>query len=390
MKFLKDIAVAKKRVLVRVDFNVSLDSSGRVLDDFRLRAALPTIQYLKQQGSKIILMAHLGRPMEIDGKFSLKPVAERLSELLGQEVKLAPDCVGEKTKTMAQALKEGEILLLENLRFRAEEEKNDSEFAKQLAGLGEVYVNDAFGVSHRAHASVAAITGFLPSCAGFLLAKEVENLTRARDKAEHPLCVIIGGAKISTKLKLIRSFLGKAEDVILGGALANTMLLAKGLSLGKSKVEKIEAGELEKLEITSSKIHLPPDAMLCLGKEDGDLCRVGPVGNVEPNEMILDIGPDTEELFSKIISQAKMVIWNGPMGLFEKEAFAGGTLVVALAVANSGAFSVVGGGETVAFLEEKKLVDKFSFVSTGGGAMMEFLCGDKLPGIEALENHFNI
>lgn len=386
MKFLKDIDVAQKRVLVRVDFNVSLDSGGQVLDDFRLRTTLPTIQYLKERGAKIILMAHLGRPDgQVKPEFGLAPVKAHLEKLLGGPIGLAPDCIGEETKTMAQGLKKGEILLLENLRFHAEEEKNDLEFAKQLAALGDVYVNDAFGVSHRAHASVAAITGFLPSCAGLLLAKEIENLTRVRDKAEHPLCVIIGGAKISTKLKLIQSFLGKAENIILGGALANTVLRAKGVAIGQSMTEDVEAKELEKLEITSSKIHLPPDAILCSSKEDSNSCRVGSVGRMEPKEMILDIGPDSEKLFSHIVSRAKMVIWNGPMGLFEKEAFAGGTLTVARAIADSGAFSIIGGGETVAFLEEKQLVDKFSFVSTGGGAMMEFLSGESLPGIVSLD-----
>jgi len=386
MKLLKDMDVAKKRVLVRVDFNVSLGDSGQVLDDFRLRSTLPTIQYLKKQGAKIILMAHLGRPDgQVKPEFGLAPVKAHLEKLLGETVGLAPDCVGEEVAAMVQKLSGGEILLLENLRFHAEEEKNDADFAKQLASLGDVCVNDAFGVSHRAHASVEAITQFLPSCAGFLLAKEIENLARARDRAEHPLCVIIGGAKISTKLKLIQSFLGKAENIILGGALANTVLRAKGVAIGQSMVEDIEAKELGKLEITSSKIHLPPDALLCPDKENSALCRVGPVGKIEPNEMILDIGPDSEKLFSNIIGQAKMVIWNGPMGLFEKEAFAGGTLAVAKAIADSGAFSIIGGGETVALLEEKQLVDKFSFVSTGGGAMMEFLSGDKLPGLEALD-----
>ncbi|MDD2753601.1 MAG: phosphoglycerate kinase [Candidatus Portnoybacteria bacterium] len=386
MKLLKNMDVAKKRVLVRVDFNVSLGDSGQVLDDFRLRATLPTIQYLKQQGSKIILMAHLGRPDgRVKPEFGLSQVKAHLEKLLGEAVGLASDCVGKEVEIMAQDLKEGEILLLENLRFHPEEEKNDADFAKRLAGLGEIYINDAFGVSHRAHASVAAITEFLPACAGFLLAKEIENLSRVRDRAEHPLCIIIGGAKISTKLKLIQSFLGKAEDIILGGALANTVLRAKGMAIGQSMVEEIEVEKLEKLEITNSKIHLPPDAILCHDKNNAALCRVGPVGDVKSDEMILDIGPDSEKLFSNIIGQAKMVIWNGPMGLFEKEAFAGGTLAVARAIADSGAFSIIGGGETVTLLEEKKMVDKFSFVSTGGGAMMEFLCGDKLPGIIALE-----
>ena len=384
MKFLKDIEVAQKRVLVRVDFNVSLDAAGRVVDDFRLRATLPTIQYLKARGAKIILLAHLGRPKDKD-KFSLKPIVEKLSELLSQKVKLAPDCVGEEIKIMAQELKSGEILMLENLRWHPEEEKNDTFFAKQLAALGEVYINDAFGVSHRAHASVAAITQFLPSGAGLLLAKEVDNLTRVRDNPEHPLCAVIGGAKISTKIKLIQSFLNKAEDIILGGALANTMLHAKGIAIGRSFTETIDLPDLKNLEITSSKIHLPLDAVLCENQEGTGAFRIGAVGSTGEQELILDIGPDSQKMFAGIIARAKMVVWNGPMGLFESKSFDGGTISVAQAIVASGAYSVVGGGETVAFLEKLGFIDKFSFVSTGGGAMMEFLSGEKLPGVEALD-----
>ena len=384
MKFLKDIEVAQKRVLVRVDFNVSLDAAGRVVDDFRLRATLPTIQYLKARGAKIILLAHLGRPKDKD-KFSLKPIVEKLSELLSQKVKLAPDCVGEEIKIMAQELKSGEILMLENLRWHPEEEKNDTFFAKQLAALGEVYINDAFGVSHRTHASVAAITQFLPSGAGLLLAKEVDNLTRVRDNPEHPLCAVIGGAKISTKIKLIQSFLNKAEDIILGGALANTMLHAKGIAIGRSFTETIDLPDLKNLEITSSKIHLPLDAVLCENQEGTGAFRIGAVGSTGEQELILDIGPDSQKMFAGIIARAKMVVWNGPMGLFESKSFDGGTISVAQAIVASGAYSVVGGGETVAFLEKLGFIDKFSFVSTGGGAMMEFLSGEKLPGVEALD-----
>ena len=391
MRLLKDADIKNKRVLVRADFNVALDASGRVLDDFRLRATLPTIQYLKEQGAEIILMAHLGRPQDTDkseaisDKFSLRPIAEKLSELLGQEVRLAPDCVGKETALMADQMKPGEILLLENLRWHGEEEKNDIEFAGQLALLGDIYVNDAFGVSHRAHASVAAITGCLPSCVGFLLAKEVVNLTRVRDNPDHPLVAVIGGAKISTKIKLIQSFLNKAEDVILGGALANTMLHAKGIAIGRSFVETEILPELKNLELTNTKIHLPVDAVLCENKEGTGAFRVGAVGSTGEQELILDIGPDSQKLFASIIARAKMVVWNGPMGLFETKSFDGGTIAVAQAVINSGAYSIVGGGETVAFLAKLGFIDKFSFVSTGGGAMMEFLSGEALPGIVALE-----
>ncbi|MEK7160878.1 MAG: phosphoglycerate kinase [Patescibacteria group bacterium] len=386
MRLLEDLAVKNKKVLLRADFNVLIDPAGRVMDDFRIKATLPTIQYLKEQGAKIIILTHLGRPGGVrDMKFSLASVKQRLDELLGENILLAPDCVGEEVKKMSDDLSAGQILLLENLRFYEAEEKNEAAFAAQLASLGEAYINDAFGVSHRAHASVEAITKFLPSGAGLLLQKEVVSLTRVRDNPEAPLCVIIGGAKISTKIKLILSFLGKAQDIILGGALANTVLVAKGIAVGKSFVEKTMLPELGQLEITDTKIHLPVDAVLCSNKDGTGLCRTGPVGKVGEEELLLDIGVDSCALFDSVISRAKTIIWNGPMGLFETAAFSHGTKAVAEAIARSTAFSVTGGGETVAFLEELKLVDKFSFVSTGGGAMMEFLSGDKLPGLAALE-----
>jgi len=384
VKLLKDINVSGKRVLVRVDFNVEIGQAGQILDDFRLRASLPTIKYLLEQQAGIILLAHLGRPTpETKQEFSLAPVAAKFSELLGQQVSLAADCVGETVRQQAQALKPGQVLLLENLRWHKGEEQNDPGFAAELAALGQVYVNDAFSVSHRAHASAEAITHFLPSAAGLLLEQEVLNLTRARDNAAPPLCVIIGGAKISTKANLILSFFDKAQDIILGGALANSVLHAKGVAVGQSLVEDV-GQEIKKLNLGSSKIHLPVDATLCVDKEGVGLCHAGPVGKVGPEELLLDIGPDSARLFAGIISQAKTIIWNGPMGYFENQKFAHGTLAVAQAVAGSGAFSVVGGGETVAFLAKHNLIDKFSFVSTGGGAMLEFLSGQSLPGIEAL------
>ncbi len=389
MKGIKEIEVANKRVLVRVDFNVSLDKQGEVIDDFRLRAVLPTIQYLREQKSKVILMAHLGRPTPENRKeFSLRPVARKLSELLGRKINLASDCIGEETRNQVEQLAEEEVLMLENLRWHPEEEANDFNFAQNLARLGEVYINDAFAVSHRAHASVEAIVKFLPSAAGLLLQKEITNLSRVRDNPGHPLAVIIGGAKISTKIKLIQGFWDKAEDIILGGALANTVLHAKGITVGKSLIEESMIPEVKKLEITDVKLHLPVDAVLCLNKEAAGKCRVGPIGKTETDELILDIGPDSEKMFTQIISKAKTIIWNGPVGFFENDSFAHGTQAVAKAIAGSSAFSVVGGGETVAYLEKIGLVDEFSFVSTGGGAMLEFLTGEKLPGIEALEKKF--
>jgi 3-phosphoglycerate kinase len=276
--------------------------------------------------------------------------------------------------------------MLENLRFHQGEEANDETFARSLAEMGEIYVNDAFAVSHRAHASVEAITRFLPSFAGFLLSKEIDNLLRARDNPDHPLTVIIGGAKMSTKIKLIQTFLNKAENIILGGALANTVLHAKGIAVGKSIIEESMAPEINKLEITDTKIHLPLDALVCSSREDISGCHPGPIGMTQQNESIFDIGFDSQKLFSRVINSSKMIVWNGPMGLFEVEAFAFGTKAIAEAIVGSAAYSIVGGGETVAYLEKIGLVDKFSFVSTGGGAMLEFLAGEKLPGLTALEN----
>lgn len=386
MKSLRDINAKNKRVLVRVDFNVSLDKNGEVLDDFRIRATMPTISYLLGQNAKVILMAHLGRPTTANKQeFSLKPIAQKLGELMGEKVDLASDCIGETVHEQVAKMRGGDILMLENLRWHKGEELNDVAFAQGLSELGEFYVNDAFAVSHRAHASVEAITRFLPSCAGLLLVKELATLTRVRDNADHPFCVIIGGSKISTKIKLIRSFLGKAEDIILGGALANTVLHAKGIAIGKSFIEESMVEEAKNLEITDTKIHLPLDAVLCTNKEGTGLCRTGPVGNVNKDELLLDIGEDSEKLFASVIAQAKMVVWNGPMGMFENQIFAHGTLALAQAIVASKAFSVTGGGETIAFLEENNLVDKFSFVSTGGGAMLEFFSGEKLPGVEALK-----
>lgn len=391
MKVLRDVIVKDKKVLVRVDFNVSLDEQKNVLDDFRIRATLPTIDYLKQQNAKIILMAHFGRPKgKIVPESSLEPVRRKLESLLGQPVQLALDCVGAAVEQLAASMSGGDVLLLENLRFHSEEEKNDETFAKQLASLGEVFVNDAFGVSHRAHASVCAIVKFLPSCAGLLLEKEIKTLTAVRDNPQHPLCAVIGGAKISTKIKLIQSFLNKAEDVILGGALANTVLHAQGVAIGRSFFEAEISPELKKLELTSTRIHLPVDAVLCENQQGIGSFRVGAVGSTGEEERILDIGPDSQKLFSSVIARAKMIVWNGPMGLFEAKSFDGGTIAIAEAIINSGAYSVVGGGETVAFLEKLGFIDKFSFVSTGGGAMMEFLSGDELPGVVALEYDISI
>ncbi len=386
MKKIQEIEVSGKRVLVRVDFNVSLDKEGKVIDDFRIRATWPTINYLKEKGAKIILLAHLGRPEgKKDLTFSLKPLLEKVNALNNESVILLEDYLGEGALKEIEKMKPGGIIMLENLRWHPGEEKNDLEFAKLLARLADVYINDAFAVSHRAHASVEAITKFLPSGAGLLLQKEVFELSRVRDNPEHPLVAIIGGSKISTKIKLIQSFFNKAESIILGGALANTVLRAKGIAIGKSFFEEKALSAVKSIPITDPKIHLPVDAIVCQNKEATGLCSIRAVGKVNDEEMLLDIGPDSEKLFSQIIARAKMVVWNGPMGLFENETFSHGTRAIAQAIANSSAYSLVGGGETVAFLEKESLIDDFSFVSTGGGAMLEFLAGEPMPGILALE-----
>lgn len=379
--------LAGKKVFVRNDFNITIDQSGKVLDDFRIRASLPTIKYLLQQRAKIILASHFSRPEgKVVESMRLDPVQKILTDYLKIEVKKADDCVGPEVETMVQALENGEILLLENLRFHAEEERNDEEFAKKLASLGQIYVNDAFGASHRSHASIDKITQYLPSYAGFLLQKEVEALSRVLKNPERPLAVIIGGAKISTKMKLIEKYLDIADHVILGGALANTVLHAEGMAVGSSFIEEAAVPEIKKLKLTDIKLHIPVDVVDSRDKTGQSESTIGPVGKTSEGEMILDIGPETEKIFNSVINKSAMVVWNGPMGYFEVEKFAHGTQAIARSVAQSSAYSVVGGGETTCFIERLGLIDKFSHVSTGGGAMMEFLAGDKLPGIEALKN----
>jgi len=384
LKTIRDIDVEDKRVLVRADFNVSLDVEGGVVDDFRIRATIPTIKLLMEGGAKIILMSHLGKPLKTQNhSLSLKPIAQRLSELINKKVILAPDCVGSEVERLVSEIAAGDVLLLENLRFHAEEEGGDADFARRLAALGEIYVNDAFAVCHRPHASVSAITKFLPSYAGLLLAKEVEVLLKVIQNPERPLVVIVGGAKISTKIKLIKKFLSVADQVIVGGALVNNILQVQGMAVGRSLVEPEAAEAIKELQLTSNKIHIPVDTVVSENTSGQAAVRLAPVGKTGQKELILDIGPETEELFSEIIAQGKTVLWNGPMGFFETPAFAHGTEAIAQAVAKA-SYSVIGGGETVAFVEKLGLVDKFSFVSTGGGAMLEFLSGETMPGLEAL------
>jgi phosphoglycerate kinase len=387
MKFLRDFNFKDKRVLMRVDFNVPVGKDGLVNSkgDWRIVVTLPTIDYLLDQGAKIILLAHLGRPGgKVVESLRLNYIAQRLEKLLGRTVVKLDDCRGQEIEERVKKIKSGEIILLENLRFHPEEKANDSNFAKELAQLGEIYVNDAFAVDHRAHASLVGLPKYLPSCAGLLLEKEVKILSRILDKPEHPLVVIIGGVKISTKIKVIKKFLKQADHLILGGALANTVISAKGFAIGRSIVEKEMVEEIKKMELTNIKLHLPVDVVASVDPSGQATSRIAPVGNTGEEEMILDIGPDTIQLFKEVISQAKMIIWNGPMGLFEVEKFASGSRKIARSVAQSQGFSVVGGGDSIALLEELNLSDKIDHVSTGGGAMLKFLAGEKLPGIEAL------
>jgi len=376
-----------KKVLVRNDFNITIDKDGKVLDDFRIRASLPTIKCLLANRAKIILMSHFGRPEgKVVEEMRLGPVQKRLGEFLGMEIKLATDCIGPEVENLVNKLNSGEILLLENLRFHPEEEANDDEFAKKLAALAEIYINDAFGASHRAHASIVSITKHLPSYAGFLLQKEFEVLSKVLSNPERPLAVVIGGAKISTKMKLIEEYLKQADHIILGGALANTVLHAQGIAVGKSLIEEEAIPELKKLQLTDTKLHIPLDVVTSADKTGQAEIKINPVGRTGEGELILDIGPETEKVFNSIIRASKMVIWNGPMGLFEVEKFSHGTYAMAQSISNCpSCFSIIGGGETTCFVEKFGLIDKFSHVSTGGGAMLEFLAGDKLPGIEALK-----
>ncbi|HWR37921.1 MAG TPA: phosphoglycerate kinase [Patescibacteria group bacterium] len=389
-KNLQDVHVGHKKVLVRVDYNVPMDKAGNITDDTRIRATLPTIEYLLSKNAAVILASHLGRPKgKPNPEFSLAPVAKRLSQLLfDKEVLMAPDCVGAATEEMAKALQPGQILLLENLRFHAEEEGNDPDFAKQLAGLAEILVNDAFGVSHRAHASVHGITQYIPAVSGFLMDKELLFLGNAVSNPERPFVAIIGGAKVSDKIGVIENLLGKVDTLIIGGGMANTFLAAQGYQLGKSLVEgdKLELARqlIESAKTKQVNLLLPEDVAVA-DKFAADAQRkVVSVDQIPAEWMALDIGPATEEKFAKALAGAKTVVWNGPMGVFEFDAFAVGTEAVAKAVAASGAKSVVGGGDSVAALEKLKLSGKITHISTGGGASLELLEGKVLPGIAAL------
>jgi phosphoglycerate kinase len=386
-KTIRDIDVKGKKVLVRVDFNVPT-KDGKVGDDTRIRAALPTIQYLLDHGAAVILCSHLGRPKGgPDPKYTLKPVADYLAQLMGKPVAFAEDGVGPVAEAAAKALKPGQVLVLENTRFHPEEEKNDLGMAKQLASLADVYVNDAFGTAHRAHSSTEGVARFLPGVAGFLMEKEIKYLGQAIDDPKRPFVAILGGAKISDKIGVIKNLLTKADVILIGGGMANTFFAAKGLSMGDSLVEADAlATAKELLASGGAKLHLPVD-MVIADKFDAEAqSKTVPTGNVPDGWRVLDIGPKSVEAFGKLIQDAGTVVWNGPMGVFEFPRFAEGTYGVAKAVAASKAVSVVGGGDSVAAIQQSGLADKITHISTGGGASLEMLEGLVLPGLAALQD----
>jgi len=384
-KTIRDTDVEGKRVLVRVDFNVPLDN-GKVADDTRIRAALPTIQYLIEQGARVILMSHLGRPKgKVREELRLTPVAERLAELLGRPVAMAVDCVGEEVEAAVDRLRPGDVLLLENLRFHPGEEANDPEFVSQLASLGEVYVNDAFGTAHRAHASTEGVAHRLLAVAGFLMEKELNFLSKALENPEQPFVAILGGAKISDKIGVVDNLLGEVETLLIGGGMANTFLKAQGHQVGQSLVEE-ESLPLawELLDKAGHKLILPVDVVVADRFDAEAQSKIVSVEEVPPEWRILDIGPATVERFAQELSKAKTVVWNGTMGVAEFPRFAAGTQAIIEILAKSQATTIVGGGDTVAAVQQAGLVEKMTHVSTGGGASLELLEGKVLPGVAAL------
>lgn len=391
-KTVRDIDVTGKKVLVRCDFNVPLDKkTGKITDNRRIRAAIPTIEYLIDHNAKVILCSHLGRPKgEFNLKYSLKPVAEELSKLLGKEVKLAKDVIGEDAEKLTSEIKEGEVVLLENVRFHKEEEENDPEFAKKLASFAEIYVNDAFGTAHRAHASTAGVADYLPAVSGFLIEKELEFLGNALDNPERPFVAILGGAKVSDKIGVIENLLDKVDTLIIGGGMAYTFYKAQGHSIGTSICEedKIDLANdiLNKAKEKNVEILLPIDNHV--SAEYSNEAEDKYIDSVEIPEgfMGLDIGPKTIELFKNAIKNAKTVVWNGPLGVTEFSKFEEGTKAIAEALAETEAVTVIGGGDSAAAVEKFGLADKMTHISTGGGASLEFLEGKVLPGIACLNN----
>lgn len=386
-KTVRDIDLKGKRVLMRVDFNVPMEA-GRVTDDKRIRASLPTIRYVLDQGAALILMSHLGRPKGgPDPEFSLKPAADVLADLLGRPVQMAPDCVGSEVQKLAAALRPGEVLMLENTRFHAGEEKNDPGLAKQLASLAEVYVNDAFGSAHRAHASTEGVARFLPAVSGFLMEQELEYLGRATSNPEHPYIALLGGAKISDKIAVVDNLLTRCDRLIIGGGMANTFLAAKGYAMQDSLVE---TGSIETarglMAKAGEKLLLPVDAVVADAFAADAHSQVVDVDRVPAGWRIMDIGPKSIAACKAALDGARLIVWNGPMGVFEMPKFAEGTFAIARLLAESGATTVIGGGDSASAVKQAGVAGKMTHVSTGGGASLEFLEGRELPGVAALQN----
>ena len=391
-KTVKDIEIKGRRALVRCDFNVPL-KEGKITDDIRIVSALPTIKYLLDGGAKVILMSHLGRPEgEPNPKYTLAPVAERLAELLGQEIVFisADTVVDEKVREAAAALEEGQVMLLENVRYRKEETKNGAEFAKELAGLGDFFVNDAFGTAHRAHSSTAGVADYLPAVSGFLIEKEVEFLGHAVENPERPFVAIMGGAKVGDKIPVIENLIKKVDTLIIGGGMSYTFFKARGLEIGTSILDEANielAAELEKKAAEAGvKLLLPVDCVCAKEFKNDTEYGVYSKDAMPADMMGMDIGPETVELYKAAVAEAKTVVWNGPMGVFEMENFAKGTRAVAEALAQSSAVTVIGGGDSAAAVEQFGLADKMTHISTGGGASLEFLEGKVLPGIAVIED----
>jgi phosphoglycerate kinase len=391
IKTVSDIDVAGKRVLLRVDYNVPQTDYGKILDDTRIRASLPTIEYLLEHKARLIICSHLGRPKgKVNSKYSLGPMAERLSSILKKPVPLTADCVGPEVQTAVSKLKDGDVMLLENLRFHSGEVANDDKFSAKLAALAEIYVNDAFGVSHRAHASVVGVTKYLPAVAGLLMVKEIEALTGVINNPESPYCAIIGGAKVSDKLGVVKSLVQKVDVLLIGGGMAATLFKGEGMKVGASLIEDNIIDDVLKMKKTVDesgvRLVLPVDLVIAHRLEAGTETRTIPVGDIPDGWFIADIGPETAQIFAEEVKRCRTIVWNGPMGVFELPALARGTRMVAEAMAGTDANTVIGGGSTAEAVADMGLADKMTHVSTGGGASLAFLEGKELPGITVLQD----